>query len=44
MDDALELHRKALEIQISIRDAVGAAKSYNNMGYILEEEKMLDMH
>ncbi|MGY8703828.1 MAG: tetratricopeptide repeat protein, partial [Candidatus Poseidoniales archaeon] len=39
MDDALELHRKALEIQISIRDAVGAAKSYNNMGYIFRRRK-----
>ena len=34
MDDALEMHRKSLEIQISMRDAVGAARSYNNMGYI----------
>ena len=34
MDDALELHRQALEIQIKTRDAVSAARSYNNMGYI----------
>jgi len=34
MDDALEMHRKSLEIQISMRDAAGAARSYNNMGYI----------
>ena len=34
MDDALEMHRKSLEIQISLRDAAGAARSYNNMGYI----------
>ncbi|MFL2493504.1 MAG: tetratricopeptide repeat protein [Candidatus Thalassarchaeum sp.] len=34
MDDALEMHRKALEIQIKLRDSVGAARSYNNMGYI----------
>jgi tetratricopeptide (TPR) repeat protein len=34
MDDALEMHRKSLEIQIPLRDAVGAARSYNNMGYI----------
>ena len=27
--------RKALELFISIGDAVGAARSYNNMGYIL---------
>ena len=39
MDDALELHRKALEIQIHMRDAVGAAKSYNNMGYIFRRRK-----
>ena len=29
------MHRKALELFISIGDAVGAARSYNNMGYIL---------
>ena len=39
MDDALELHRKALEIQIALRDAVGAARSYNNMGYIYRRRK-----
>ncbi len=39
MDDALELHRKALEIQIAMRDAVGAARSYNNMGYIFRRRK-----
>jgi tetratricopeptide (TPR) repeat protein/DNA-binding PadR family transcriptional regulator len=38
-DDALELHRKALEIQISIRDAVAAARSYNNMGYIFRRRR-----
>jgi tetratricopeptide (TPR) repeat protein len=41
MDDALELHRKALQIQThkDIRDAVGAARSYNNMGYIYRRRK-----
>ena len=39
MDDSLELHRKALEIQISIRDAVGAARSYNNMGHIFRRRR-----
>ena len=39
MEDALELHRKALKIQIDIRDAVGAARSYNNMGSIFRRRK-----
>ena len=39
MDDALEMHRKTLEIQIPLRYAVGAAKSYNNMGYIYRRRK-----
>ena len=41
MDDALELHRKALQIQThkDIRDAVGAARSYNNMGYIFRRRR-----
>ena len=39
MDDALEMHRKSLEIQVSLRDAVGAARSYNNMGYIYRRRK-----
>jgi tetratricopeptide (TPR) repeat protein len=38
-DDALELHRQALKIQIGTRDAVGAARSYNNMGYIYRRRK-----
>ena len=29
------MHRKALELFISMGDAIGAARSYNNMGYIL---------
>ena len=39
LDDALDLHRRALEIQISIRDAVGAARTYNNMGHIFRRRK-----
>jgi tetratricopeptide (TPR) repeat protein len=41
MDDALELHRKALQIQThkDIRDAVGAARSYNNMGHIFRRRR-----
>ena len=39
MDDALELHRNALQIQIEIRDAIGAAKSYNNMGHIFRRRR-----
>ena len=41
MDDALELHRNALKIQVNIRDALGAAKSYNNMGSIFRRRKDL---
>ena len=40
MDDALELHRRALEIQIAKRDAVGALqRSYINMGYIFRRRR-----
>ena len=39
MDDALELHRQALEIQIAARDAVGAARSFINMGYIFRRRR-----
>ncbi len=39
MDDALELHRQALEIQIGIRDAIGASRSYINMGYIFRRRR-----
>ncbi|MEC8874294.1 MAG: AAA family ATPase [Candidatus Thermoplasmatota archaeon] len=41
IDDSLELHRKALEIQVAIRDAVGAARSYNNMGHIFRRRRDL---
>ena len=34
-DASLNMHRKALELFISMSDALGAARSYNNMGYIL---------
>ena len=39
VDDALELHRQALEIQVAARDAVGAARSYINMGYIFRRRR-----
>jgi tetratricopeptide (TPR) repeat protein/DNA-binding MarR family transcriptional regulator len=39
MEDALELHRNALKIQIGIRDAVGAARTYNNMGHIFRRRR-----
>ena len=39
MDDALELHRNALKIQIGIRDATGAARTYNNMGHIFRRRR-----
>ena len=34
-EGSLAMHRKALELFISMGDAIGAARSYNNMGYIL---------
>ncbi|MBT4066330.1 MAG: tetratricopeptide repeat protein [Euryarchaeota archaeon] len=34
-NSSLSMHRKSLELYIEIGDAVGAARSYNNMGYIL---------
>ena len=39
MDTALSLHKKALEMQIKLRDAQGAARSYNNMGYIFRRQR-----
>ena len=39
MEDALELHRNALKIQVEIRDAIGAARSYNNMGHIFRRRR-----
>jgi tetratricopeptide (TPR) repeat protein len=38
-DEALELHRSALEIFIETGDAKGAARSYANMGYIYRLRK-----
>ena len=42
------MHRKALELFIELKDAVGAARSYNNMGYILrrsgDNTKALDAY
>ena len=34
-DDALSMHRNALKKFIELDDAKGAARSYNNMGYLL---------
>ena len=39
MDDALTLHSQALEIQIASRDALGASRSYINMGYIFRRRR-----
>ncbi|MEC8926673.1 MAG: tetratricopeptide repeat protein, partial [Candidatus Thermoplasmatota archaeon] len=38
-DVALELHRQALELFIDTGDAKGAARTYNNMGYIFRHRK-----
>jgi tetratricopeptide (TPR) repeat protein len=37
-DKALEMHREALEKFIQLEDAKGAARSYNNMGYLLRRK------
>jgi len=38
-DGALELHRKALEIFIDLGNAMGAARTYTNMGFIFRLKK-----
>ena len=38
-DTALDLHRQALELFIDTGDAKGAARTYNNMGYIFRHRK-----
>ena len=38
LDESLNMHRDALEIFIKLKDAIGAARSYNNMGYILRRK------
>lgn len=35
---SLSMHRESLKIFISINDALGAARSYNNMGYIFRRK------
>ena len=35
LDESLNMHLEALEIFVKLKDAIGAARSYNNMGYIL---------
>ena len=37
-DKALSMHREALEKFIQLEDAKGAARSYNNMGYLLRRK------
>ena len=37
-DKALSMHREALEKFIELEDAKGAARSYNNMGYLLRRK------
>ena len=38
LDESLIMHKEALEIFIKQKDAVGAARSYNNMGYLLRRK------
>ena len=38
LDESLTMHKEALEIYIKQKDAVGAARSYNNMGYLLRRK------
>jgi ATP/maltotriose-dependent transcriptional regulator MalT/DNA-binding MarR family transcriptional regulator len=38
LDESLSMHKEALEIFIKQKDAVGAARSYNNMGYLLRRK------
>ena len=38
LDESLTMHRDALEIFIKQKDAIGAARCYNNMGYILRRK------
>ncbi len=38
LDESLTMHRDALEIFIKLKDAIGAARCYNNMGYILRRK------
>ncbi|DAC26267.1 MAG TPA: hypothetical protein D7H99_06890 [Candidatus Poseidoniales archaeon] len=38
LDESLSMHKEALEIYIEQKDAVGAARSYNNMGYLLRRK------
>jgi len=47
-ESSIEMHTKALELFISMNNALGAARSYNNMGYILrrkgENDKALEAY
>ncbi len=48
LDESLTMHKEALEIFIKLKDAIGAARSYNNMGYLLrrknEKNKALESY
>lgn len=48
LDESLIMHKEALEIFITLKDAIGAARSYNNMGYLLrrknEKSKALESY
>ena len=47
-ESSLGMHTKALEIFISMKNSLGAARSYNNMGYILrrngEKDKAIEAY
>ena len=38
LDEALDLHREALEGFIAMEDEQGATRTYNNMGYLLRRK------
>lgn len=39
LEDALSMHNEALKNFIELGDAMGAARTYNNMGYLLRRKK-----
>ena len=39
IDDALSMQREALNLFMEISDEVGAARTYNNMGYLLRRKR-----
>ncbi|QTD39351.1 tetratricopeptide repeat protein [Polaribacter batillariae] len=38
IDSAIYYHQKSLNLKIEIKDSIGIADSYNNLGIILDEE------